>query len=76
MSNKVENESASKESLKIKKKPGRPRKMINEESVNKVDLTKNKENAVQEQDAVNVDENKQTETLERVEEKTPESKSK
>ena len=75
MSNKVENESASKESLKIKKKPGRPRKMINEESVNKVDLTKNKENAVQEQDAVNVDENKQTETLERVEEKTPESKS-
>ena len=74
MSNKVENESTSKESLKIKKKPGRPRKMINEESVNKVDLTKDKKDAVQEQSAVNVDENKQTETLEKVEERAPESK--
>lgn len=49
--------------------------MINEESVNKVDLTKDKKDAVQEQSAVNVDENKQTETLEKVEERAPESKS-
>ncbi len=74
MSNKVENESTSKESLKIKKKPGRPRKMINEKSVNKIDLTKDKKDAVQEQSTVNVDENKQTETLEKVEERAPESK--
>ncbi len=75
MSDKIENESASKESLKIKKKPGRPRKMIKEESINKVDLSKKQEDAVQEQSPVKVDENKQTSTLEKVEERTPEPKS-
>tara|TARA_R110001592_G_scaffold5556_1_gene30687 strand:- start:871 stop:2019 length:1149 start_codon:yes stop_codon:yes gene_type:complete len=74
MSEQVQNESASKESLKIKKKPGRPRKMIKEQSINKVDLTKKEQDAVQEQSTVNVDENKQTTTLEKVEERTPESK--
>lgn len=75
MSDKVENESASKESLKIKKKPGRPRKMIKEESINKVDLSKKQEDAVQEQSPIKVDEDKQTSTLEKVEERTPEPKS-
>lgn len=75
MSDKVENESASKESLKIKKKPGRPRRMIKEESINKVDLSKKQEDAVQEQSPIKVDENKQTSTLEKVEERTPEPKS-
>jgi hypothetical protein len=75
MSDKVENESASKESLKIKKKPGRPRKMIKEESINKVDLSKKQEDAVQEQIPIKVDEDKQTSTLEKVEERTPEPKS-
>ena len=75
MSDKIENESASKESLKIKKKPGRPRKMIKEESINKIDLSKKQEDAVQEQSPVKVDENKQTSTLEKVEERTPEPKS-
>tara|TARA_R110001632_G_scaffold96423_1_gene202770 strand:- start:103 stop:1251 length:1149 start_codon:yes stop_codon:yes gene_type:complete len=74
MSNKVENEATSKDSLKIKKKAGRPRKMIKEQSINKLDLTKKEQDAVQEQSTINVDENKQTTTLERVEEKTPESK--
>jgi len=75
MSDKIENESASKESLKIKKKPGRPRKMIKEESINKVDLVKKQEDAIQEQSPVKVDENKQTSTLEKVEERAPEPKS-
>ena len=74
MSNKVENEATSKDSLKIKKKAGRPRKMIKEQSINKLDLTKKEQDAVQEQSTINVDENKQTTTLERVEEKTSESK--
>ena len=75
MSDKIENESASKESLKIKKKPGRPRKMIKEESINKVDLVKKQEDAIQEQSPVKVDENKQTSTLEKVEERAPEPRS-
>ena len=75
MSDKIENESASKESLKIKKKPGRPRKMIKEESINKVDLVKKQEDAIQEQSPVKVDEDKQTSTLEKVEERAPEPKS-
>ena len=62
-----------KEGLKIKKKPGRPRKMVEKPAVTKVELNK-KEDAVQEQSTGVVDANKQTETLEKVEEKTPNTK--
>jgi len=62
-----------KEGLKIKKKPGRPRKMVEKPAVTKVELNK-KEDAVQEQNTGVVDENKQTKALEKVEERTPEPK--
>jgi hypothetical protein len=62
-----------KEGLKIKKKPGRPRKMVEKPAVTKVELNK-KEDAVQEQSTGVVDENKQTKALEKVEERTPEPK--
>ena len=65
--------SEEKEGLKIKKKPGRPRKMVEKPAVTKVELNK-KEDAVQEQSTGVVDANKQTETLEKVEEKTPNTK--
>ncbi len=72
---KVENEETSKGSLKIeKKKPGRPRKMIEKPAVTKVELNKEKKDAVQESSTGVVDEVKQTKTLEKVEERTPEPK--
>ena len=72
---KVENEETSKGSLKIeKKKPGRPRKMIEKPAVTKVELNKEKKDAVQESSTGVVDEVKQTKTLEKVEEKLPEPK--
>ena len=65
--------SEEKEGLKMKKKPGRPRKMVEKPAVTKVELNK-KEDAVQEQSTGVVDANKQTETLEKVEERTPNPK--
>ncbi len=72
---KVENEETSKGSLKIeKKKPGRPRKMIEKPAVTKVELNKEKKDTVQESSTGVMDEVKQTKTLEKVEEKVPEPK--
>tara|TARA_R110000787_G_scaffold4854_1_gene18446 strand:- start:1005 stop:2162 length:1158 start_codon:yes stop_codon:yes gene_type:complete len=74
MSTKIENEEASKGSLKVeKKKPGRPRKMVNNPEITKVEIKKQVD-AIPEQSTTIVDENKQTETLEKVEERTSESK--
>ena len=76
MSTKIENEEASKGSLKIeKKKPGRPRKMVEKPEVTKVELKKKEEYAIPEQSTTVVDENKQTTSLEKVEERAPEPKS-
>jgi len=75
MAIKVEKEDASKGSLKVgKKKAGRPRKMVEKPEITKVELKK-KENAVPEQSTTVVDENTQTTSLEKVEERTPEPKS-
>ena len=63
-----------KEGLKIKKKPGRPRKMVEKPAVTKVELNKKQEDAVQEPSAGVVDANKQTENVEKVEERTSEPK--
>ena len=63
-----------KEGLKIKKKPGRPRKMVEKPAVTKVELNKKEEDAVQESSTGIVDANKQTENVEKVEERTSESK--
>ncbi len=63
-----------KEGLKIKKKPGRPRKMVEKPAVTKVELNKKEEDAVQESSAGIVDADKQTEDVEKVEERTSEPK--
>jgi hypothetical protein len=63
-----------KEGLKIKKKPGRPRKMVEKPAVTKVEINKKEEDAVQESSTGIVDADKQTETLEKVEERTSEPK--
>ena len=63
-----------KEGLKIKKKPGRPRKMVEKPAVTKVELNKKEEDAVQESSTGIVDADKQTETVEKVEERTSEPK--
>ena len=63
-----------KEGLKIKKKPGRPRKMVEKPAVTKVELNKKQEDAVQEPSAGVVDANKQAENVEKVEERTSEPK--
>ena len=63
-----------KEGLKIKKKPGRPRKMIEKPAVTKVELNKKEEDAVQESSTGIVDANKQTENVEKVEERASEPK--
>ena len=63
-----------KEGLKIKKKPGRPRKMVEKPAVTKVELNKKEEDAVQESSTGIVDANKQTENVEKVEERASEPK--
>ena len=63
-----------KEGLKIKKKPGRPRKMIEKPVVTKVELNKKEEDAVQESSTGIVDENKQAENVEKVEERASKPK--
>ena len=68
----VKAETESKEPLKMKRKPGRPKKLTQEKKVTKVDLTKKEDNAVSEQSTRVVDENKQTEDVEKVEERAPE----
>tara|TARA_R110000737_G_scaffold332014_2_gene348679 strand:+ start:207 stop:1385 length:1179 start_codon:yes stop_codon:yes gene_type:complete len=60
--------------FKMKRKAGRPKKLAPANKVAKVDLTKKEEDAVQEQKAIVVDENKQTENVEKVEEREPETK--
>ena len=68
----VKAETESKEPLKMKRKPGRPKKLTQEKKVTKIDLTKKEDNAVSEQSTRVVDENKQTEDVEKVEERAPE----
>tara|TARA_Y100000114_G_scaffold150911_1_gene166934 strand:- start:44 stop:1210 length:1167 start_codon:yes stop_codon:yes gene_type:complete len=70
----VKAETESKEPLKMKRKPGRPKKLTQEKKVTKVDLTKKEDNAVSEQSTRVVDENKQTEDVEKVEERASESR--
>ena len=60
--------------FKMKRKAGRPKKLAPANKVAKVDLTKKEKDAVQEQKAIVVDENKQTENVEKVEEREPETK--
>ena len=60
--------------FKMKRKAGRPKKLAPANKVAKVDLTKKETDAVQEQKAIVVDENKQTENVEKVEEREPETK--
>ena len=67
MSNKVENEATSKDSLKIKKKAGRPRKMIKENSISKVDLSVKKEETIENKTTTKVEDQEQVSTLERIE---------
>ncbi len=66
-------EKETKEPLKIKKKPGRPKKLSSEDNKVTIDL-KPKENAVQEQSTTKVDVNKQTPNVEEVEKREPTAK--
>ena len=66
---KVEAEVDSKEPLKMKRKPGRPKKLTQEKKVTKLEI---KKDAVPEQSTGVVDANKQTENVEKVEERAPE----
>lgn len=66
-------EKETKEPLKIKKKPGRPKKLSSKDNKVTIDL-KPKENAVQEQSTTKVDVNKQTPNVEKVEERKPTTK--
>ena len=66
-------EKETKESLKIKKKPGRLKKLSSKDNKVTIDL-KPKENAVQEQSTTKVDVNKQTPNVEKVEEREPTAK--
>jgi len=63
---KVEAEVDSKQPLKMKRKPGRPKKLTQEKKVTKLEI---KEDAVPEQSTGVVDANKQTEDVEKVEER-------
>ena len=60
--------------FKMKRKAGRPKKLAPANKVAKVDLTKKEKDAVQEQKTIVVDETKQTEDVEKVEEREPETK--
>ena len=66
---KVEAEVESKQPLKMKRKPGRPKKLTQEKKVTKLEI---KEDAVPEQSTGVVDANKQTEDVEKVEERASE----
>ena len=66
---KVEAEVDSKQPLKMKRKPGRPKKLTQEKKVTKLEI---KEDAVPEQSTGVVDANKQTEDVEKVEERASE----
>jgi len=60
--------------FKMKRKPGRPKKLAGDKKVTKIDLTKKEEDAVPKQSTGVVDENKQATDVEKVEERAPESK--
>ena len=65
----IEAEVDSKAPLKIKKKPGRPKKLSQEKKVTKLEI---KKDAVSEQSTRELDENKQTKDVEGLEKGTPE----
>ena len=70
---KVEAEAKTKEPLKMKRKPGRPRKLTPEKKVTKLEIKKEeKEDAVPEQSTGVVDANQQAKDVEKVEERAPE----
>ncbi len=60
--------------FKMKRKPGRPKKLAGGKKVTKIDLTKKEEDAVPKQSTAVVDENKQAADVEKVEERASESK--
>mgnify|MGYP003115532917 CR=1 FL=1 len=66
---KVEAEVDSKQPLKMKRKPGRPKKLTQEKKVTKLEIKEEKKDAVPEQSTGVVDANKQTEDVEKVEER-------
>ena len=65
----IEAEVDSKAPLKIKKKPGRPKKLSQEKKVTKLEI---KKDAVSEQSTRELDENKQAKDVEGLEKGTPE----
>jgi len=69
---KVEAEVDSKEPLKMKRKPGRPKKLTQEKKVTKLEIKEEKKDAVPEQSTGVVDANKQAKDVEKVEERAPE----
>jgi hypothetical protein len=69
---KVEAEVDSKEPLKMKRKPGRPKKLTQEKKVTKLEIKEEKKDAVPEQSTGVVDANKQAENVEKVEKGTSE----
>jgi len=70
---KVEAEAKTKEPLKMKRKPGRPRKLTPEKKVTKLEIKKEeKQDAVPEQSTGVVDANQQAKDVEKVEERAPE----
>ena len=68
---KVEAEVDSKQPLKMKRKPGRPKKLTQEKKVTKLEI---KKDAVPKQSTGVVDEDKQAKDVEKVEERAPESR--
>ena len=69
---KVEAEVESKQPLKMKRKPGRPKKLTQEKKVTKLEIKEEKKDAVPEQSTGVVDANKQAENVEKVEKGTSE----
>ena len=68
---KTEAEVDSKQPLKMKRKPGRPKKLTQEKQVTKLEI---KQDAVPKQSTGVVDEDKQAKDVEKVEERAPESR--
>jgi hypothetical protein len=68
---KVQADVDTKEPLKMKRKPGRPKKLSSNNEPTKINLKK-EEDAVSKPSTVVVDENKQTKDVEKVEERAPE----
>ena len=68
---KTEAEVDSKQPLKMKRKPGRPKKLTQEKKVTKLEI---KKDAVPKQSTGVVDEDKQAKDVEKVEERAPESR--